>query len=304
MGHLYRQLVFSGFLAQRGMPSVFFVNKDEVATKILSEHDKRFEIVDLTDYETGWERTVMREYPINVWIDDRLNTDKRHARFIKDHGVTLVVFDDGGTGATLADFNFSALCFEKNTHPPGRHVFTGTDYLILNPEIDAFKRPRHRMDKILVTLGGSDTHGVTSKVVKMLKSAGHRATIVLGPSFKCQRELLETANDGFKIKHSVKSLVAEFGGYDLAICGGGITPFEANASGLPCLIIANEPFEASHAQYLESLGSSVFAGYHTDLHGDIFDHLPTSSKLSEMSQAGLSHLDTKGAERIFQTLTA
>ena len=303
MGHFFRQLNFSAFLAEKKEPFVFLLNDHPAARRILSENKLPHEIVPLNDLETGWERKVVGKYRITTWVDDRQDTDGRHARFVKDSGAILVVFDNTGSGAALADFNFSALVFDKSAaRLPGKKVFAGTEYLILNREIDSFKRLRSKGEKILVTLGGSDTYGVTLKAIDILKSIGRTATVVVGPSFNHRSQVDEAAEGEFEIKSTVKSLIAEMAHYDLAVCGGGITAFEANASGLPCIIIANERFEESHGRYLERLGSSIFAGHHENINQQVFKELPIS-KLSAMSQTGLTRLDTKGAERIWSTLT-
>ena len=38
-------------------------------------------------------------------------------------------------------------------------------------------------------------------------------------------------------------MAEEMSRHDLAVTGGGMTPFEANAAGLPCIVVANETFE-------------------------------------------------------------
>jgi len=207
-----------------------------------------------------------------------------------------------GGGASLADFNFSALSFDSSIPLSGKKIFTGEKYLILNPEIESFKHLRSQIKKIIVTLGGSDTYNVTSKVIDILKNIGREATIVVGPSFDRVRLQKLNIPEGFVIKQTVQSLVAEFSNYDIAICGGGITPFEANAAGLPCIIIATELFEIPNAKYLEHLGSSLFAGYRESIDMAIFRQLSTL-KITEMSQAGLSQLDTMGAQRVYDALT-
>src|SRR5207302_11164696 len=118
-----------------------------------------------------------------------------------------------------------------------------------------------------------------------------------------QKGKVDGAEEGkCQINTTVKSLMAEMAHYDLAVCGGGITAYEASASGLPCIIIANERFEESHGRYLERLGSSIFAGHHENINQQAFKELPIS-KLSAISQIGLTRLDTKGAEAIWSTLT-
>jgi spore coat polysaccharide biosynthesis predicted glycosyltransferase SpsG len=295
MGHLYRQLNFASLLSEKGEQCVFFVNDDADALKKLSGGKFQYETVSLCDYESGWENRLIEKYGITTWVDDRLDTDLRHARNVKKSPVSLVVFDDLGAGAELADFNFSALYFDDPHRLKGKRVYTGTDYLILNREIDSYKRLRSGASRILVTMGGSDSYGVTVPVVKILKAAGLKATVIAGPSFRHWKELEAEACDQLEIKKSVSSLIAEFSNYDRAITGGGVTAFEANASGLPCAIVANEIFEIPNAKYLESIGSSVFAGYREEIDAA---KISGTSDVGAMSRAGLAALNTGAAEKI------
>ncbi|MDD2806227.1 MAG: hypothetical protein PHV33_11780 [Elusimicrobiales bacterium] len=299
MGHLFRQLNFSSFLAKKSEEFIFFVNNDEAATGLFRKSGIPFEIVALDDDKSGWQMDLISKHHVDVWLDDRLDTSESHAVAVKSSGVRRVVFDDRGPGSSLADLNFAGLSFEPDTRLKGGKVYAGLDYLILNPEIDKYKRTRHSANKILVTLGGSDTYGATVKAVELLRVAGLTATVITGPAFKHFRALADVARDEFEIKPPVDSLIAEFRNYDLAVTGGGITPFEANASGLPCVIIANELFEVANAKYLEQKGCSVFAGYHESLDPHVFKRL---LDIPAMSRAGLSAISTKGSENIYETI--
>ena len=74
----------------------------------------------------------------------------------------------------------------------------------------------------------------------------------------------------------------EFSHYDLAITGGGITPFEANAAGLPCVVIANEDFEIPVGLGLEKLGGTVFAGHYSQIDAKLLsENLPIKKILEQ-----------------------
>ena len=93
-------------------------------------------------------------------------------------------------------------------------------------------------------------------------------------------------------------MIEEFHRHDLAITGGGITPFEANASGLPCVVIANELHEIPTGLALQKLGGSVFAGHHGALQTPLFaPDLP----LEQMSRDGMC-ADQNGTSRVITAL--
>jgi len=300
LGHLYKALNLAALLREKNHPFVILLNQDQKAARILEKHDLDFHTVSLTDIHSNWEAEQIGRLGISLWLNDRLDTHIEHSRHVKDQGVRLVTVDDRGAGAELADLHFAPLLFCGADQLKGKRVLTGHQYLILNREIERYQRVRRDIRSIVVSLGGSDTYGVTLKIVNILKQAGQEATIVTGPSF-CHGEELGamTAGSGFLIKSGVPSLIEEFSRHDLAVTGGGVTPFEANAAGLPCVIVANEVHEIDIGRHLANLGSSRFAGYH-----DAIDHAAFSLDLDleGMSRAGLSRITTQGAQNVYREL--
>ena len=298
MGHFFRALAIIKFLVQNNKPYILLVNENAEVSQILKEKKILFETVDLNDLNGDWESGFIKKYNISHWLNDRMDTDIRHAEKVKANSAVLVSFDDYGTGAKLLDYNIVVVPRQKKILQ-GKKILSGNKYLILNKEIDKYKNIRTQNKNTLISLGGSDTYGVTIKIVKILKKLNKAAEIVLGPSFKHTEELNSIITKDFNVKKNVPSLIAEFSGYDLAITGGGITPFEANASGLPCIIVANELWEIDNAMYLESVGSSKFAGYHEDINESVFAE---KLNIKEMSYKGMTNIDTFAVERIFEEI--
>lgn len=299
MGHFYRALNLAEELEQAGLPFQIYLNDHAPARQMLVERRIPHRVVDLVDVTGDWESALIRQDGITLWLNDRLDTDIRHAQKIKAAGIPLVTFDDRGSGAALADLHIAALAFDPHEGLGGERLLRGADYLILNRQIGVYARERKRLDSILVTLGGSDTYGVTVKVVKLLKEMGLSATVVVGPSFMHMESLARELTGDFALKCGVPSLIAEFHHHDLAITGGGITPFEANASGLPCVVIANELFEIPVGKELQRLGGSIFSGHHESLPSPLFGaELP----LEQMSLAGLRNIGLQGTKRVVAAL--
>jgi spore coat polysaccharide biosynthesis predicted glycosyltransferase SpsG len=178
-------------------------------------------------------------------------------------------------------------------------VLRGERYLMLNPELARYRRPRSAGNKYIVSLGGADTYGVTPKVMRMLADAGRHATVILGPAFTHFDLLTEELAEGFDIKRNVKSLAEEFDQHDIAVTGGGMTPFEANACGLPCIVIANEDFEIPVGQALARFGAAVFAGHHSSIDRSAFAR---DIPVAQMSRAALEHIDLGGLPRVVEAV--
>lgn len=301
MGHFFRALNFLAYLHERNQHAILLLNEHQPSMEILRAKNIPFEIVPLDDLETGWEETIIQRYKATVWLNDRLDTDIYHAQRVKSVGVELVTIDDRGSGAQIADLHFAPLILDEEEKLAGKKVYRGTDYLILNPEIDKFKKVRHQQQKILVSLGGSDTYGATLKVIEQLKDQEKSATIITGPGFEHHEALKEIITPSFHLLHGVESLIETFSHFDLAITGGGVTPFEANASGLPCIVVSNEWFEIPVCRHLEMLGGSVYAGFHDNLDPDVFAR---SLDIETMSRAGMKHFTTRGAENIYREIAS
>lgn len=301
-GHLFRALNLIAYLEERKIAFVVLINDDAVSLQILRKKRIPYETVPLTDLDSGWEVQLIEKYDIRVWVNDRLDTELAHARNVKHKGVRLVTFDDRGGGASLADLHFAGLVFEGAETLKGSKVCRGIDYLVLNREIDKYKRQRDEARQILVTLGGTDTYGVTVAIVEMLAKLKREATLIVGPGFRHHQELRQRLSAGFTLKTEVPSLIAEFIWHDLAITGGGITPFEANASGLPCLTIASEPFEAESCRFLAKLGTSIYLGNRNKLDTSLLDEAIRSAPVSSMSKMGMAKIGTGGAINIVNEL--
>lgn len=304
LGHLYRSLTLASAMRNQGMELHFLINDDPASVSLIKERGYLVDVVDLLS-DGQWEQDWLHQHPCaKVWVNDRLDTSEHHARQIKKTGLALVTFDDRGGGAALADLHVASLVFENLSQLNGSKILHGIKYLLLNSELEKFKRLRNAMNSILVTLGGSDTWGVTPKVMQALLDRRLTATVVLGPAFQhhgAVDAVLSRAPVGLFTVHrdGVPSLAVEMTRHDLAITGGGMTPFEANAIGLPCMVIANEKFEEPVGRALESMGGCVFAGFHERIE---FSRLDDVLPVTKMSQAGMDAIDFAGCNRIVHEL--
>lgn len=298
MGHLFRMLHLARELRSRLLPFVIFVNDHPPSLQLLQQNALPFEIADLDRVE-HWAAAAIKRTRIRLWINDRLDTSLHQAEAVKQVGLPLVTFDDRGGGASRADLHIAALAFAAGEPLDGRRVVRGHEYLILNPEIARWRRRRQAVRRIMVSLGGSDTYGATIKVVALLRKRGQPATVIIGPGFQHRSALEAELTSNFEVKTAVPSLVEEMSYHDLGIVGGGITAFEASASGLPTIVIANEDFEIPVARHLARLGMARYGGHHSDIDETAFAF---SDDVAGMSEAGLKQIRLDGAEKVCQLL--
>ena len=290
MGHLYRSLILADNLVELGGRVHFLINYHEPSLKVLKTRGYPHGTVDFAPEACGWETEVAQRLGAVAWINDRLDTTAEHVECVKSTGLPVITFDDRGMGAALSDLNVAALVFDPTEVAclQGRRVLKGVEHLVLNPAIAPLRRLRTQLDSVLVTLGGADTYGVTAKVVSLLRGKPWQVTVLLGPSFAHHRELADVVPDHFQIRTCVASMAEEMARHDLAVTGGGITPFEANAAGLPCLVVANELFEIPIAQALERMGGCRYLGHHKFINDSLFQTTPDIVRMSTRAMATVS----------------
>ncbi|MCG9022857.1 hypothetical protein LH417_07855 [Laribacter hongkongensis] len=301
MGHLYRSLILAEALSSRGGDVHFLVNDHAPSLEILARRGFASETVDLTPEAGGWEAETVRRLQASVWINDRLDTSAAHVERVKVTGTPVATLDDRGSGAALSDLNVAALVFnpQEVSRLQGARVLNGVDYLLLDPDIVRLQRPRTQMRHVLVTLGGADTYGATVKVVRLLQDKPWQVTVVLGPAFVHHDALAAVIPSHFDVKHGVASMAEEMARYDVAVTGGGMTPFEANAAGLPCLVVANEVFEIPVGKALESMGGCRFVGHHASINASVFDE---PLDIAGMSQRAMAAVGLGGVQRVAAAL--
>jgi spore coat polysaccharide biosynthesis predicted glycosyltransferase SpsG len=216
-------------------------------------------------------------------------------------GARLVTFDDRGAGAAAADLNIVAFPATDGENLPGHRVLSGPQALVLDSAICRLRRRRTPLGSLVVSMGGSDTYGVTVEVARALKKRCRQATVILGPGFAHDEALAVHIGEGITVKRNVPSLAEEFSAHDFAITAGGVTPCEANAAGLPCAIIATEAWEARVGQVLDQLGGSLFVGHRQNID---FGFLDRALPVAAMSQAGLQSVPCDGAQRVAREILA
>jgi len=169
MGHLFRMLNLINYLKNVKVQFTIFINNDFSSSEILKNNNLDYTIVKLEDYHSNWEGRLIKQFGVKYWINDRLNTSLEHANNIKKHNVKLITFDDAGSSSLKNDINICGLYF-NNPLIKGKKVLSGSKYLILNNEIKCYRFKRKNLQNVFVSLGGTDTHGVTVQILKLLKN--------------------------------------------------------------------------------------------------------------------------------------
>ena len=301
MGHVFRSLLYVDYLKNNNIDFVYLINNDSKTIELLKKNNVDYILVDYADLNSNWEGKIIQKYGIDVWLNDKFETEVELERHIHEQNILFACLDDVGRGSINADIFFAGMIYPTLEKPKGKKYYCGTEYVTLNPEIEKYKKKRKQINKIVVSMGGSDPHEVTIDLIKELKRYDYDVDIVIGPNFKKKRELELINNGVFQVYQNVPPLIEFFSHYDLAITGGGVTCCEANAAGLPCVVIANAPHEINTGKWLEEMGGCKYLGDYENWSRDIFKSI-NSLELEKMSINGMKKFDTKAIERIFSII--
>lgn len=317
MGHVYRSLRVASMLREGGLACLFVCNEHEGSLHLLREAGFTVLVAPVGKADGQWEAAVLREHKPRVWWNDRMETGLAHVHALAavQPAMPRVHVDDAGEGGKMASLRLLTMpCFFDLPSPEGLRQYAGAAYMLLDTSLAGRGRIRSMSatpQKVLVSMGGSDTYGATVHVLSQLLQVPTEQlalTCVTGPAFEHVQALAPVLAQRPQWTHKawVASLFAEFETHDLLVCGGGMTPFEAAVTGLPCCIVATEQHEEINARFLQSQGCAVWAGQRQDhalagpavFTGDITMALAEASRhLATLSAHGRELCDGHGVAR-------
>lgn len=300
MGHLFRALLYAAYLESINGQYIVLINNDKSAIDILVSRNIPYRLVDYTD-TSDWETQIINEYQATVWLQDKFETTAEMAMNIKKNNIMLCAIDEFGSGAQLCDIHFAGMIYLTGHEVRGKQVYCGAEYVILNPEIDQYRKIRSSVSNVIISLGGSDPFGLTVEIVKQIRKTNYNVEVVIGPNFEYRKELDAVNSKQYPILQNVPSLIQEFSKFDFAITGGGITCCEANSCGIPCIIVANAPHEVHTGHFMENKGGAVYAGSYEGWNPNTINNI-NKYDVEKMSRAGMQSFDTKAIERIFSII--
>lgn len=284
--------------------------QDEVLF-VLSGGEEAFAAITEKGYRwhaaTTWEaeQQIFRQFQPDVIVVNKLNSPPEYIRSLKACAGTVVTIDDAGDGGQHADLRINPLYYAPAALNDPQYITLRREFQVVHCRAKVIhNEPR----ELLITQGGSDTHGFTPHIIRALESMKIRphCTVVIGPAFKHEAELrsaTETSSLDLTVARNARNMAELMWKADLAITAGGLTMFELACVGTPAVVVCAEPFEVETASRLEKAGAVVNLGFGSDLNGmeiaksvdALASEAPTRTRMSER---GRQLVDGRGCERI------
>jgi spore coat polysaccharide biosynthesis predicted glycosyltransferase SpsG len=193
----------------------------------------------------------------------------------------------------------------------------GAAYCPLDPAYRGDHRPRpiaRRLDRVLVTPGGSDPFGIALLALAALALVPGRlrVTVALGRLVPA-RVRLAVAAAAARSPHAVRlvrdlpNLAAAMRGSDLAIAGAGLIKYELAATGTPAILIPGDAAQEAMNASFSATGAAVSVGAAGNLTpealgGTILRLANSRAEREAMSAAGRTLVDGHGAARIVEAV--
>lgn len=243
IGHAMRCLAFAETLNAAGWSCTFATNREapEVAPALLASGFDRVDTND-EDYSAGG---------FSLAIVDHYRIDAAFERGLREQGTQVIVFDD------LADRSHACAILVDPT--PDRvpadyrskvlqdcQLMLGPKYAIIRvPWIKRRHSVRNRLAagrpvaRIFVSMGGTDPHGATRRVVDALAAAvpDVHVDILLGAGAPDRAQLAQLTGSTVSLHVDHPDPAALASEADLAIGAAGTSSFERAVLGLPAILV-------------------------------------------------------------------
>ncbi|MFC1748540.1 PseG/SpsG family protein [Pseudomonadota bacterium] len=325
MGHVMRCLGLADALTVRNL-EVLFVASDssDGAQKVISEYG--FKFVKAKD-ERGV-ISLLKSYQIELMVTDLSNTrmvkDKlKYASMLqryKNTGVKLVVFDGLVDDCICATQNFDvdvvvipyygATDLDLKCNPDVELL--GSDYFVFRREFLIKKIPTKKFGpvrRLLVSLGGGDTVGITTKVIDAIKDdvKGMEVVVTLGvdgiQAIENQLAKMLSQTKMCRVVTKSVTMARDLKWSDLVIMSSGLTRYEAALMGVPGMVISYDELQAQAVEKFIELNTIKHLGLQSDITrseiSSAFVKMCANRKWREkMSENGQRLVDGKGVDRI------
>lgn len=310
LGHVRRCTTLAKALTLHGFSCMFVVEGDELAAAEAEAAGFGATLAELTAI-----CDVVGQAAPQVVVVDSYQLDERQLRALSGTCQRIVVVDD------LADRRLPVSIVVNGAVGARRDWYHGSDsaryllgpaFILLRPEfaVPVKRIERQQVERVLVTVGGSDALNITPRVANwiMEELPDTAVDVVVGPFFSKPSPPLDAARGRLSMilnpRHIRELMIAA----DMAVCAGGQTPYELAASGTPALGIELAPNQRINLEGLSGAGSLRRVGEVNDpafearLRRSLRTLAQSPSDRAAMTAAGTKLVDGLGCQRVAEAI--
>jgi spore coat polysaccharide biosynthesis predicted glycosyltransferase SpsG len=288
-------LAVCGVIERQGFEARHIPANDDVERSICHCKESNIDVLVADSYElpTSYFEAVGKVVRVVAVLDDLAD---------RELPVTLVI--NGSVGADELLYRVG----------PRTKYLLGSRYIVLRPEFSETpaKVMTDVLGRVLVTIGGSDPHGLTPRLMKWIAVTlpGVKQDVVVGPLFSQIAAITKMAGElgTIAIHQNPADMRTLMLNADVAVCGGGQTTYELAASATPAIAIRTADNQTCNLQALSIKGVLVWAGdvSDCDLKEKVIRHIGTlagdPARRAAMMRQGRTLVDGHGAARVAEAL--
>ncbi len=227
---------------------------------------------------TDWKTTsaILALHPKAWVLLDGYHFDPSYQSRIKESGHRLMVVDD----IAHWDRYYADLIVNPNINgpklkyrcEPSARMMLGLPYALLRSEFRRWRRRRRInrtvANRILITMGGSDPHNQSLRVLRSLPHLGIKnleVTVVLGPGNPHKPSLqsfIARSRISVQLISNPSNMPELMAGADLGIGPGSSTALEFAFMGLPSVILVTAENQRDVAKRMDKAGLVINLGWH------------------------------------------
>lgn len=305
MGHIMRSLVLAQELEKNH--NVFFACRvdnplsGKYKSGINLVKDNGFKVIKIQEDKLKQEITNIKADCI---ITDSYDVDEEYFNICKQKFKVNGCLDDEKICEYFnVDFLINQNIYAKDLEYKVNEdtiLMLGSEYIILRDEFKniPYKNIKQKLNKVMITVGGSDNHNITEKIIKNLKDLDCELYVVIGPGFKYIENLKRYEDNKVHLcfNANMSELMKKC---DLAIASCGTTLYELSACGIPTIGIVVAENQALAAESMDKLGVIKYSTI-KDLHKNLMKFSYDYRK--KMSKRMRNIVDGKGIYRIIYNI--
>jgi len=317
IGHLIRCLALSEEFTKRGYNCnvISKIENEELISRIIKNKINFQKIKPKVTLEEDRNIVIKfsNEYDIDWIITDHYGLNSEYIKELKKNNFKVLSIDDTAQIHYYSDIllnqNIGSEKLKFSTEKYTKFLL-GTNYVMIRNQLlrRDEKNEKNTVEKILITLGGTDEDNLTLEIIKILEDINDKTEflVLIGPLNPHENNIKDYIKEkGLKIK-LIKSLEDISNIYlesDIAISAGGSSCYELAYFGIPNIIITVADNQLNIAKELDNQEISIYLGIKHEikreqLKNKVKELINNHSLRKNLSQNGKKLVDGKGKERI------
>ncbi len=250
-------------------------------------------------FDTQYQSLIRSIHPDVMVIDDYHHLDSYDARIILNQnlGSETIAYKTNGKASVLSGSRYAMLRKEfRNTSSTSGQV------------------NNYAATKILISMGGADTHNASLSVLKALSSLEDKTqvTLIVGPAnphLNSLEQFSEVSTLKFSIKSNVENMAEIIAENDIFIGAGGSSCWEVCCLAKPLIIITTAENQVRLSHKLAEAEAAIYLGKaenveRNEIQRAVASLISSPEARKKLTDNARTIIDGKGVSRIVETLAA